>query len=186
MLDGVCLESGISESELEQGKLYFLPDGRTLIVKFLGNNVAVWVDEELVPINHKEKRHQVNPLENITFVMLFMGGWAILLGILQFLPLSDVDSLSSTFLLNPEILIFLGTMLLICGYAGRYHRKPWALWLGDGFLLVLLIMWCYDVFIIDWVSFRITRIFYAALFLILYVEQVKNTKKALASLKQKQ
>ncbi len=35
VLDGVCLESGLSEAELERGKTYPLPDGKSLEVKFL-------------------------------------------------------------------------------------------------------------------------------------------------------
>jgi hypothetical protein len=61
VLDGVCLESGISKPELSHGKAYSLPDGKSVEVKFLGNKIVVWQDGKLVSLNHIERNHQVDP-----------------------------------------------------------------------------------------------------------------------------
>jgi hypothetical protein len=64
----------------------------------------------------------------------------------------------------------------------RHQQKLWPLWLGNAILLIFLITLYAYTFGIVREDFKITNIFYAALFVLLAIEQVKNTRKARATL----
>jgi len=182
VLDGVCLESGLSEAELERGKTYPLPDGMSLEVKFLGNQVVVWQDGQRILLDHEKYSRQIDPWQSVTFAMYGGGIAGLVAGVSQLFPIAEIDPLRAEFWLNTVSFFVLGAMLLLCGYVARRQQKLWALWGGNALLTVLFVVWFTYTFWIDRENFRFTRIFYAAMFIWLAVEQVKNTKKAQATL----
>ncbi len=145
----------------------------------------VWQDGERIPLDHEKNNHQVDPWQSVTSFMYVGGIAGLVAGILQLFPIAEIDFLSTDFWLNTVSFFILGALLLLCGYLGRRQQKLWSLWGGNALLSVLFVVWFTYTFWIDRENFRFTRIFYAAMFIWLAVEQVKNTKKAQASLAQK-
>lgn len=182
VLDGVCLESRLSEKELKQGKTYPLPDDKTLEIEFLGNRVVVWVDGELIPLDDEENNRQNDLWKSVTLTMYIGGGICFLAGLLLVFPLSEENFLSLAFWINSASFIFLGAGLLVCGYVGQHQQRPWALRLGNSLLLIFLMMWFYHMYWVNLENYRSIRVLFIILFILLGKAQVQNTRKIKASL----